>query len=223
MLRVDLNGFMLHNENRTNVVISPDERPEWMFSRVIAKRLNLKNHLVKIRESDDDVNDRSEFLLEGRRDELSLAIKIGSWDGPAGFYVNLPRNRYSPDLLLSDLLRKYLCLVPGLQDFTGTEYASRAPLLLPPRPIEVERPARAELVIGSVRSADWDYWLSPPTLILYSQCVAKAIHEFDDTVGRLESLEIPARPLVEDQPEEEPSQPKPEKPKLPKPRASVKL
>lgn len=228
MIRIDVNGYCLHNENYTNVLNTQDGRPEWQLTRVIAAKINSQNHLVKLREFDGTVNARAMWLLEGNRDEISIAIKLGEWEGEHGFYVNPPRNRYLPDHLLSDLVRKYLACIPDFvhletyEDKTGSDLQKKAPLLLPPRNTETVRPARVELVLGTLSQSDWEFWFAPPTLRLFSQQLSKAVNEFDELVTKLESLEKPAEPLRVEEPKSEPEKPK-EKPKKVQLKPKVKL
>ena len=230
MIKLDCHGYCLHNDNKGTILQTQDGRPEWQFTKLIAAHINSQNHLVKTRAEDWSIQERAKWLLEGNRDEISMVLRLGEWDGEHGFFVNLPRNRYMPDHLLADLLRKYLSCIPEFvhfdifEDKSGSNVAKKAPLLLPPRNTEVQRPARCELVIGSLSQDDWQFWLAPPTLRLFSQQLSKAVNEFDDLVHKLESLEKPAEAITVPETSAEPEKPEEKVSKSPvKARVKLKL
>jgi hypothetical protein len=194
MLRIDLNDYMISNENRGSAIKTQDDRYEWQLLRVIAKRLNIQNHQVQIREGDATVKERAEYLMGGRSDELSVALRLHN-KPQGGFFISMSPRARGADKLLSDLCRKYLSLIPDIIDYTEEE-AERIPELITFCGPTIDRPARVEISIASVASEDWTYWLAPPRLVLYAQLLSKAFNEFDDLYNGVEHQGENRHPLL---------------------------
>lgn len=189
MLKIDCNGFNVTDDNRITVTHSPDERIEHEFTKVIAKRIVLQNHNIMLRMDNLSPQERANFLLDGRMDEVSLFLKIeektdknfsladgviSSW--PAGYEIRIPNGEHPYDLLLASLLEKWFDLIPDFHKYPMI----RKPMLMPVRASELVRPARVEIAFQFWQASDWDYWASPVMLRTIAQHISRAINEFDD-------------------------------------------
>lgn len=188
MLRIDCAGLNSFHK-KIETTRSPDDRGEHEFSKVIAKSIMLQNHLIENRLQDLSPQERANFLLQGRRDEVSLTLKFETLpdETPAGFFIRLPANNYPPDLLIRDLLCKWFSLIPDFNDYTlDKNINKRKPLLLPPRSTDITRPARCEIVLCVWQAPDWEFWVTPTRLKILGQHISRAINQFDDEFNNID-------------------------------------
>ena len=212
MLKVEVNGFNIHSDNRIETTRSPDDRAEHEFGKIIVKGIHPNNHNVVMRMDDISPQARANFLLEGRRDEVSLCLKFVNLgyavqkletveitkQRKAGFFCRVPNNGYTPDHLFMKMLRKWFDLIPDLHDYTDDpEVNVGKAILLPPRSVEIERPARVELVFGIWQAFDWEYWATPVRLKMLGHHITHAVNEFDDKFNGLDGWEMPVKSTLE--------------------------
>ncbi len=205
MLKIDCNGLNSFHE-KISTTRSPDDRGEHEFSKVIAKNIQLQNHNIVIRMDDISPQERANFLLEGRRDEISLFIKFENLpEGyeEAGFFIRKAANDYNPDSFLMELIRNWFAAIPDLRDYTdNTSVNIGKPLLLPPRAVEIVRPARLEIVLCFWQAPEWVYGASPVRLKILGHHISRAINEFDARFNEIKELE-PVKDSIMDELAEE--------------------
>lgn len=199
MIKVDPNGLNCHHA-KIETIRSPDDRAEHEFSRTLVRGIHCQNHNTVVRMDDWTPQQRADWLLDGRRDELSICIKFAALpsDKKAGYFIRIPANNYAPDHLFQRLLRHWFDFIPDLHDYTDdTEVNKGRPVLLPPRGVELVRPARVEIVFATFGAEDWMYWSTPVRLKMLGNHIARAVNQFDAEFNSLEELELPVKSTME--------------------------
>lgn len=195
MLKIDVHGLNVANDNRVEPILSPDERCEWEFTRVIARRIITHNHNIHIRLDDISPQERANLLLDGKMDELSLYLRIEDRKPPAnstefpkaGYELRTPGGNHPYDILFAEMIRKWFGLIPDWEDYAST----RKPLLMPPRDSNLVRPARLEIAFQFFQAPDWDYWCAPVMLRTIANHISRAINEFDDRFNEVKLNGLP--------------------------------
>lgn len=211
MLKIDANGFRLVSEHADVIPTyeAPDNTTEGQITSAVAKRVRVQNHNKIYRETTFSVNDRREWLNDGDRIDVSLHLRVGDWEGEQGFIVRTPLKPYKPDLLLKEVLTKWLNAFIELKDLSNTEVVPKVPLLFPNMENKIERPARAEIYLCSINpDLEWDYWIRPNQLIMFAEHIQKAINEYDDKLSELLSSEDVSKEVKENKPATETKKPR---------------
>lgn len=181
MLRVDISGYKLSSEHCPKRTRFPDGELEYNALAVFVGMVRPSNHLVDLRRSDISMQDRAEYLLQGRLNDVSISLRTHAEKKP-GWCIRLPAE--------PTLFEKFLqsCLVTHInkmlpKNFVQLQLDGRG-VLLPAR--EHERPARIEMNLCS-HIEDTGY-RAHTYLHTFARAVTIALSEYDANFSRLSEL-----------------------------------